>query len=76
MKIRNAILSACMFTISILPFGIIYLISDILSFFLARVFGYRRSVVYANLRGSGSEGTPQIMASKLHVYQLSQSPQG
>lgn len=36
--------------ISYLPFSVIYFISDFLSFFIADILGYRKKVVYENLR--------------------------
>ena len=35
--------------ISILPFRLLYIVSDILYFFIYRIFGYRKQVVYENL---------------------------
>lgn len=37
---------------AILPFGVLYLLSDILAFFGHRILKYRRQVVYQNLRNS------------------------
>lgn len=38
--------------VSLLPLWVLYLISDVLFFFLYRVFGYRKTVVFNNLRNS------------------------
>ena len=39
-----------LYLVSLLPFTIIYFISDAVYFFLYHVFGYRRAVVMANLK--------------------------
>jgi len=44
-----------LFLISLLPFGLLYLLSDILFFFLYHVFRYRRKVVAKNLLNSFPE---------------------
>ena len=49
------ILRPLLYLISLLPFGIIYLISDLLYFFLYYIFKYRKKVVYENLRKSFPE---------------------
>lgn len=43
------------FIFACLPFSLIYLHSDILFFFLYRVFGYRKRVVYQNLKNAFPE---------------------
>ena len=42
---------------SLLPFPVIYLFSDVIYFFMYHVFGYRRSIVEANLRIAFPEKT-------------------
>ena len=44
-----------LFLLSLLPFGLLYLLSDILFFFLYHVFRYRRKVVAKNLLNSFPE---------------------
>jgi KDO2-lipid IV(A) lauroyltransferase len=39
-----------LYVISLLPFPVLYFISDVIYFFLFYVFGYRRAVVMANLK--------------------------
>jgi KDO2-lipid IV(A) lauroyltransferase len=39
-----------LYLVSLLPFPVIYLISDVVYFFLYHVFGYRRAVVMSNLK--------------------------
>jgi Kdo2-lipid IVA lauroyltransferase/acyltransferase len=38
-----------LFLLSLLPLRVLYILSDIISFFLFRVFGYRRKVIESNL---------------------------
>lgn len=57
MKIRNAIFKGLIYLISRLPFGIIYRLSDLLAFFLGRVFRYRNTIVYSNLARSFPQKT-------------------
>ena len=38
-----------LYLLSLLPFAVLYFISDIIYFFLYHVFGYRRKIVLANL---------------------------
>jgi KDO2-lipid IV(A) lauroyltransferase len=52
MKIRNAILSTFIFIVAIIPFSLIYLLSDVLAFFMEKVFHYRQEIVYENLNRS------------------------
>lgn len=46
------------YLVSILPFPVFYLVSDFFFFLLYYVLGYRRKVVYANLKNSFPEKTP------------------
>ncbi len=43
------------FLFSLIPFWVLYIYSDILFFFFFHVFGYRKKVVYANLKNSFPE---------------------
>ena len=45
------------FTFSLIPFWALYIYSDILYFFFFRVFGYRKKVVFSNLKNSFPEKT-------------------
>lgn len=38
------------YLLSLLPFRVLYLLSDLIYFFLYRVFGYRKAIVLSNLR--------------------------
>ncbi|MFZ1369168.1 MAG: lipid A biosynthesis acyltransferase, partial [Ferruginibacter sp.] len=38
-----------LFLLSLLPLRVLYVLSDLVSFFLFRVFGYRRKVISVNL---------------------------
>jgi KDO2-lipid IV(A) lauroyltransferase len=53
------ILLPFIYFISILPFWILYRISDFLYFFIFKVFGYRKKVVLNNLRNSFPEKSEQ-----------------
>ncbi|MEZ5083653.1 MAG: acetyltransferase, partial [Bacteroidales bacterium] len=58
------------FLIGIIPFSIIYGVSDLVRFFLFRVFKYRRVVVEKNLRESfpdRSEKEIQELVSKFYT---------
>jgi KDO2-lipid IV(A) lauroyltransferase len=46
-----------LYLISILPFPIFYLVSDGVCFLLYRVIGYRKKVVFENLKNSFPEKT-------------------
>lgn len=61
---------AFVFLIGIIPFSIIYVVSDLIRFFLFRVFKYRRIVVEKNLRESfpdRSEKEIQELVSKFYT---------
>lgn len=49
MKIRNAILKALIFVVAILPFPLIYLLSDVLAFIIGKLLHYRKTVISTNL---------------------------
>ena len=53
----NRILTSILRLISYLPFGALYVISDLLYLLLYKVFGYRKKVVLENLRNSFPEKT-------------------
>lgn len=46
-----------LYLLSLLPFAVIYLLSDLVCFFLYRVFGYRKKVVMGNLKIAFPEKT-------------------
>jgi KDO2-lipid IV(A) lauroyltransferase len=59
MKIVNFILAVIafffIFLIGIIPFSILYLFSDLVYFFLYYIFGYRKNIIYDNIRKSFPE---------------------
>ena len=55
MKILYYITYGIFYAISLLPFSILYVISDIFSFLVGNVIGYRRKVIRKNLRNSFPE---------------------
>lgn len=55
MKIRNDLLKAVIAFVSFLPFGLLYILSDFLSFVLMYVVRYRRDTVQRNLSRSFPE---------------------
>jgi KDO2-lipid IV(A) lauroyltransferase len=57
MKLRNLFLNMIFWVIALLPFTLLYLLSDVLAFTIHYVFGYRRGVVHDNLRRSFPEKT-------------------
>ncbi|MEI5983943.1 MULTISPECIES: lysophospholipid acyltransferase family protein [Sphingobacterium] len=52
---KEKLVYGLIYTISLLPFWCLYFISDILFFLIYYVFGYRKKVVYENLRNSFPE---------------------
>ncbi|HUH19711.1 lysophospholipid acyltransferase family protein [Albibacterium sp.] len=52
MNIKSKVLSTTIHLISILPFGVLYVLSDIISFFLRRVIRYRKAVIMENLQSA------------------------
>ncbi|MCT4630103.1 lysophospholipid acyltransferase family protein [Winogradskyella sp.] len=48
--IAYIIIYPILWLISILPFRLLYTLSDVICFFLYRIFGYRKSIVKSNLR--------------------------
>lgn len=55
MNIKSKVLSAIIHLLSILPFGVLYVLSDIISFFLRRVIKYRKAVIMENLQSAFPE---------------------
>jgi KDO2-lipid IV(A) lauroyltransferase len=58
-----------LFLLSLLPMGVLYVLSDFLYVLLYRIFGYRRRVVLENLRSSfpeKSEKEIQLIAKKFY----------
>ena len=52
MIIINYLIVGINWLLTLLPLSILYILSDILYFFLYYVFGYRKRVVYMNIRNS------------------------
>src|SRR5688572_3382968 len=52
MNIQSQLLSGVIYLISLLPFWALYILSDILYFFLYYVIQYRKGVVRENLKNS------------------------
>ena len=48
-----------LYLLSLLPFPLLYALSDLVCFFLFRVFGYRKDVVLKNLRNSFPDKSPE-----------------
>lgn len=58
-----------LYLLSLLPLRVLYVLSDLVSFFLFRVFGYRRQVIHNNLAIAFSEKTVEerkAIARKFH----------
>jgi len=55
MRILQYLLTFILFLSSLLPFWLLYILSDFTRFFLFTVFGYRKKVVLENLRNSFPE---------------------
>ena len=58
-KISYHLLHGVAYTISMLPFGVLYLLSDTIYFLVYNVVGYRRKVVKKNLSSSFPEKSEQ-----------------
>ena len=59
------------YSISLLPFPLLYLLSDLLYFLIYKVIGYRKQVVLTNLRNSfpeKSEAEIQVIAKKFYHW--------
>lgn len=57
MRLRNYTLYALLYAISLLPLGLLYLVSDVLSWFAYHVLGYRKHIVLSNLQIAFPEKT-------------------
>jgi Kdo2-lipid IVA lauroyltransferase/acyltransferase len=69
MEIRNAFLKFIISVFASLPFGILYLLADLLAFLGQYVIKYRREVVYQNLRNSFPEKSEkEINKIAKHFY--------
>jgi Kdo2-lipid IVA lauroyltransferase/acyltransferase len=62
------LIKAFLRAVSLLPFPLLYLLSDILRFFLQYIFRYRRSVILENLRNSFPEKSQKEIRKILHTY--------
>ncbi|NOZ35144.1 MAG: lipid A biosynthesis acyltransferase [Chlorobi bacterium] len=58
-KISYYFFRILVFTFSLIPFWLLYFYSDILYFFFFYVFGYRKNVVFTNLRNSFPDKTDE-----------------
>lgn len=68
---KKNILSASIWIISLLPFRALYLISDLLFLIIYYVLGYRKEIVYTNLRKSFPEKKEKeihLIARKFYRY--------
>ena len=62
---------SCIYLFSLLPYWVMYRISDLLYFILFYIVGYRKKVVYENLRNSfpeKSEAEIHVIAKKFYRY--------
>lgn len=50
MKIADRLVAGAIYVVARLPFGVLYVISDIIAFFLRHIIRYRRKVIMKNLR--------------------------
>lgn len=69
MKVR--LLSGLLYLFSLLPFWILYIISDFLFVILYYIVGYRKAIVYTNLRNSFPKKTDReikLIAKKFYRY--------
>lgn len=58
-----------LYLLSVLPFRALYLLSDVFCLFLYHVIGYRKKVVFDNLRNSFPDKTDsEIKAIRIHFY--------
>ena len=65
------VISPFIYLISFLPFRAIYLLSDIMNFFLFRLFRYRRTVIRGNMERSFPEKSPaeiDAIEKEFHKY--------
>jgi len=68
MKIRNFFLKIALNVFASLPFGLLYLKSDFLSFFIQHVIRYRKAVVLSNLKRSFREKEEKEIRRIAHSY--------
>ena len=64
-------LYSLLYALSLLPFPLLYALSDFVCFILFRVFGYRKNVVLTNLRKSFPEKSPaeiERLARRFYSY--------
>jgi len=59
MKVRNFFLNILLATIASLPFGVLYALSDFLTFLNVYLIGYRKEIIRANLEKSFPEKNEQ-----------------
>src|SRR6056297_3357897 len=59
----NQLLAGGLIFISRFPFWLLYLISDLLRFFIRKIFRYRRPVIFDNLRHAFPEKTDKEIKS-------------
>src|SRR5690606_22320586 len=52
MKYLSRIKFLPFYMVSILPMGVLYVVSDVMYFLVYRIVGYRKKVVFSNLRNS------------------------
>jgi Kdo2-lipid IVA lauroyltransferase/acyltransferase len=62
MKVVYGIFSVIAWLVSRLPFRLLYLLSDFIKFIIYNIIGYRRKVVFANLRNAFPEKTEKEIA--------------
>lgn len=68
---KSSLLSFFVYLLSLLPFRVLYLLSDILFIFLYHVVGYRRTVVFENLKNAfpeKSDNERKIIAKKFFRF--------
>lgn len=68
---RQKLISALLYILSLLPFWVLYLLSDFLYVLLYYAVGYRKKVVFENLKNSfpeKSEGERQEIAKKFYKF--------
>lgn len=68
---KEKLVYGLIYILSLLPFWCLYLISDFLYFLIFKIFGYRKRVVYENLRKSfpeKDEDEIHVIAKKFYRY--------
>src|ERR1700761_669431 len=61
-------LYSLLYALSLLPFPLLYALSDFVCFILFRVFGYRKKVVLTNLRNSFPDKSPADINRLAHSF--------